>query len=151
MQNSIQIELFPGDALSIETDVLALKYAQGNYGLDEIVSDFLINAGTDRQKLSPKPEEFRIVRSVGDVMQWVKDRISSAKLVIAVLTEANPNVYLEVGYAWGQDIPVVLLVNDTEDLKFDVKGQRCLKYRRIKDLEEILTLQLATLRSNGSI
>ena len=331
MENSIQIELISGDALSIATDVLALKYAQGNYGLDEIVSNFLIDAGTDRHKLSPKPDGFRIVRSAngirsakvlfmgvvplydfsyrqirdfsrrvlsalagnepstksivltlhganygldeveafsaeiaglidgiqsldfpkelqkitiverntgranrlnalldnlipqgfispskislnvdskdsadklrsvgydsdskahifvampfkaemddiyhygiqgavnsagylceradlstftGDVMQWVKDRISSARLVVADLTEANPNVYLEVGYAWGQNIPVVLLVNDTEDLKFDVKGQRCLKYGRIKDLEGVLAMELATLKSNGSI
>ena len=35
----------------------------------------------------------------GDVIAWVKDRIGSAALVIADLTAANPNVYLEVGYA----------------------------------------------------
>ncbi len=35
----------------------------------------------------------------GDVIEWVKKRIASASLVIADLSEANPNVYLEVGYA----------------------------------------------------
>ena len=38
---------------------------------------------------------------VGDVMHWVQNRIRTSSLVIADLTEANPNVYLEVGYAWG--------------------------------------------------
>jgi hypothetical protein len=60
----------------------------------------------------------------GDVMQWVRERIRSASLIVADLTGSNPNVYLEVGYAWGCGVPTVLLVNDTDDLKFDVRGQR---------------------------
>ncbi len=57
----------------------------------------------------------------GDVMDWVKKRISSATCVIADLTTGNPNVYLEVGYAWGCGIPTILLTKNTSDLKFDVK------------------------------
>lgn len=81
----------------------------------------------------------------GDVMEWVKARISSAQLVIADLSSANPNVYLEVGYAWGRQVPTVLLVRDVNDLKFDVKGQRCLVYETIHQLEKSLRLELAEL------
>ncbi|MGD1951782.1 MAG: hypothetical protein ACFB14_19375 [Leptolyngbyaceae cyanobacterium] len=70
----------------------------------------------------------------GDVMTWVKQRIDSATLIIADLTGANANVYLEVGYAWGCKRPTVLLVRDTKDLKFDVRGQRCLHYKKSKIL-----------------
>jgi len=84
----------------------------------------------------------------GDVMEWVKKRITSATLVIADLSSANPNVYLEVGYAWGCGRPTVLLVKNTADLKFDVKGQRCLVYKKIKDLEESLQKELETLNSS---
>jgi hypothetical protein len=42
----------------------------------------------------------------GDVVQRLKERIDAARIVVADLTNANPNVYLEVGYAWGRDIPV---------------------------------------------
>jgi len=85
---------------------------------------------------------------VGDVMEWVKHRIRSATFVIADLTTANPNVYLEVGYAWGCGLPTVLLVRDATDLKFDVKGQRCLVYKSIKHLEELLSRELAALAAS---
>jgi hypothetical protein len=82
----------------------------------------------------------------GDVIDWVKNRIASASLVIADLSTSNPNVYLEVGYAWGRGKPTVLLVQDTAELKFDVKSQRCMVYKNIKDLEYILGRELLALR-----
>lgn len=81
----------------------------------------------------------------GDVMEWVKRRIKSARLVIADLSSANPNVYLEVGYAWGCGIPTVLLISQSTDLKFDVRGQRCLVYKSIRALEEALAKELKGL------
>jgi hypothetical protein len=87
----------------------------------------------------------------GNVMEWVFNRIKTSKLVIADLTDANPNVYLEVGYAWGCGIPTVLLINNPENLKFDVKDQRCLPYKKIKDLEEALKNELIKLKEKGDI
>jgi len=81
----------------------------------------------------------------GDVMSWVKQRIASAELVVADLSSANPNVYLEVGYAWGCRIPTVLLAKDVGDLKFDVKSQRCIVYKSIKHLEDALRKELQAL------
>lgn len=86
----------------------------------------------------------------GDVVEWVKNRISSATLVIADLSSANPNVYLEVGYAWGCRVPTVLLARDLNDLKFDVKGQRCIMYKSIKELEAALSQELVELSKRHS-
>jgi hypothetical protein len=44
----------------------------------------------------------------GDVLDWIKKWIASATLVIADLSTANPNIYLEVGYAWGRGKPTIL-------------------------------------------
>jgi hypothetical protein len=83
----------------------------------------------------------------GDILAWVKERISTATLVVAELSGANPNVYLEIGYAWGVGRPTVLLVKDAKELNFDVKGQRCLVYKKIRDLEEMLMQELRRLPS----
>lgn len=79
---------------------------------------------------------------VGDVTEWVKSRISTARLVIGDLSTANPNVYLEIGYAWGCRVPTVLIARDATDLKFDVKSQRCIIYKSIHQLEELLGKEL---------
>jgi len=83
----------------------------------------------------------------GDVMARVKAKIDAASLVIAELSSANPNVYLEVGYAWGCGKPTVLVVCDESDLQFNVRGQRCLVYgKSIKRLEGLLRNELQNLR-----
>lgn len=87
----------------------------------------------------------------GDVMSWVRERIKTASLVVADITGANPNVYLEVGFAWGCGVPTVLLASDATELKFDIRGQRCLTYSRIKDLEEKLVLELKSLNKDGGV
>ncbi len=81
----------------------------------------------------------------GAIIQRIKERIDTAKVIIADLSMANPNVYLEVGYAWGRGRPTVLLVRDLKELKFDVAGHRCLVYRNIRDLESQLTRELQHL------
>ena len=87
---------------------------------------------------------------VGDVMQWIRKRIRTSSLVIADMTDANANVYLEVGYAWGCGVPVVFVTKATTHLKFDVRGQKCLEYSSIRKLEELLRAELENLRANNA-
>ena len=69
-------------------------------------------------------------------------RISTAEFVVAELTGARGNVYLEVGFAWGRNIPVVTLAREGEKLHFDVSTHRCIFYRTIgqlaKELEKLV-------------
>ena len=87
---------------------------------------------------------------VGDIVDRMRERISSAAIVVGDLSEANPNVYLEIGYAWGVGIPCVLICNKKTDLKFDLRGQRCLFYGTIKELEKVLSAELITLSAQTS-
>jgi nucleoside 2-deoxyribosyltransferase len=81
----------------------------------------------------------------GDILYRIKSQIETASLVIADLTGANPNVYLEVGYAWGKGRPTLLLAKKGHDLKFDVQGQKCIFYENIVELEKRLQVDLPTL------
>ncbi|MDQ3724554.1 MAG: hypothetical protein M3335_01475 [Actinomycetota bacterium] len=81
----------------------------------------------------------------GDVLARMKERITTATLMVADLTDANPNVYLEVGFAWAADVPTVLVHHRDSELKFDVQGQKCLNYSTIKELEERLAPELKKL------
>jgi hypothetical protein len=82
----------------------------------------------------------------GDILGWIKERIASAHIVIADLSGANANVYLEVGFAWGCNRPTILLIRDEAELTFDVRGQRCIIYKKIKDLEDKLSQELKGLK-----
>ena len=87
-------------------------------------------------------EKVDAVSFTGDILKRIKQRIRTARFVIADLSDARPNVSLEVGYAWGRKRPVILLARDEKDLHFDVKLHRCLFYRSIrqlsKDLEKLI-------------
>lgn len=85
----------------------------------------------------------------GDILAEIKRRIETSTIVIADLTEDNPNVYLEVGYAWGRGKPTILLERSGTQAKFDVSGQKWLIYDRIKDLEEKLKRELDGLGLSG--
>lgn len=87
----------------------------------------------------------------GEVLKRVKQRIKSSTLVVADLSTANANVYLEVGYAWGCGIPTVLIVRDVNELQFDVRNQRCLVYGKIKDLERLLRQEVLELAESLEI
>jgi hypothetical protein len=81
----------------------------------------------------------------GDIKQRMLERIRTARLLVALLDSANPNVYLEVGYAWGVETPTVLMAHQGEQLPFDVRGERVLIYDRIYKLKEMLNDELARL------
>jgi hypothetical protein len=92
-------------------------------------------------------ERIDLLPSVGDILSRIKERIKTSTLVVAELTGANPNVYLEVGFAWGCNVPTILLVKESEveNLRFDVVGQRCITYTSIRNLEQKLSAELAAL------
>jgi hypothetical protein len=95
-------------------------------------------------------ERVDMLSFTGDILERIKSRIETATLVVADLTGANPNVYLEVGYAWGKNRPTLLLSRKTDDLRFDVRGQRCIVYENIVDLAKKLQQDLAIIGRSGA-
>lgn len=87
----------------------------------------------------------------GDILSEIKDKIEKASAVIGVLDTANPNVSLEIGYAWGRGVPTVLLIKDAKQIPFDLRGQKCIVYDSIRHLEDALMADLNRLLENGDI
>jgi hypothetical protein len=85
----------------------------------------------------------------GDILDRIKGRIATASVVVADMTGSNPNVYLEVGYAWGKGIPTLLVAREGEDLKFDVKTQKCIYYKNISHLRKQLMHCISRLFSDA--
>lgn len=87
----------------------------------------------------------------GDILQRIRQGIETASIVIADLTQARPNVYLEVGYAWGRRIQVIFLARKGEELHFDVSGHRCIYYGKFTQLATELEQLLRGLESSGKL
>ena len=78
----------------------------------------------------------------GNIVDEIKERIDSASLVVALLDSLNPNVFLEVGYAWGREVPTILIIHEEEAIPFDVSTEKLTMYKRIYQLKEELSEQL---------
>lgn len=81
----------------------------------------------------------------GDILDWIKARIQQADLIIADVTTDSPNVFLEIGYAWGLGKPTLLISRERPTDRFDVRNHKCTVYTTIKELEVRLRKDLPTL------
>jgi hypothetical protein len=82
---------------------------------------------------SPLSHQLRCVRAdelLGSrpIMQDVREHIADAHVVIADLTDSNPNVYYELGLAHELHKPSVLIVQRGEHLPFDISHLRAIRY-----------------------
>lgn len=70
------------------------------------------------------------IRAAGRISDDLVSEIEKATLCIADITGNNPNVMWEVGYAMARAKPTVFLSQDIDDLPFDIKDMRVIKYDR---------------------
>jgi hypothetical protein len=83
----------------------------------------------------------------GNIIERIEAQISLADIIVADTTDLNPNVFYEIGIAHTLGKPVVLLVQDAEQIPFDLRNQNHIVYkRRIKLLHERLGLLLEKLK-----
>jgi len=75
---------------------------------------------------------------VGSIVDQIEESIRSAEIIVADLTAEPPNVYLEVGFAWGLKRKVLLLAREGTKLHFDLSHHKCVFYRTIGRLAEDL-------------
>jgi hypothetical protein len=65
---------------------------------------------------------------LGSITEEIKGRIRDASAVIADISEQNPNVLYELGFAQGYGIPTIVICRNGQELPFDVRDTKILFY-----------------------
>jgi hypothetical protein len=86
----------------------------------------------------------------GNIVDRITEGIRNAEFVIADLTNERPNVYLEVGFAWGLKRPVILVAREGQRLHFDLSHHKCIFYRTIGRLANDLERTIRDIYGLGS-
>jgi len=63
------------------------------------------------------------------IIEDIWEYINKARIIIADLTNRNPNVFYEVGISHALGKRVILLAQKIEDVPFDLRHIRCIAYR----------------------
>src|SRR2546421_1066636 len=69
------------------------------------------------------------IHAAGRITDDILSGIQKAALCVSDLTQSNPNVMWETGYAMALGKPTVLISQDVETVPFDLKVHRVLPYR----------------------
>ena len=80
----------------------------------------------------------------------VLEAISKSGLILADLTGARPNCYLEVGYALALKRRVILTVYKNEEVHFDLAQYRILRWSTESELRNGLKKWLDSLETHGA-
>ena len=95
-------------------------------GFDEIYNLFLVEAiGQAGFEVSRADN----IKSAQNILKDIVRAIAEADLIVADLTDSNPNVYYELGLAHALGKPVILLTQEIDDLPFDLRSYRVVPYK----------------------
>lgn len=81
------------------------------------------------ENLNCRIEHAREAHTVERIVDIIFTQIARAQFIIADTTGKNPNVFYEIGYAHALGKKVILLVQDTQDIPFDIAGLRHIQYK----------------------
>lgn len=85
------------------------------------------------------------MKYVGGIIQKIQHSIQSCDFIIAEISEHNPNVYYEVGFAHAINKPVILLTKNIENTPFDLRSYNHIIYSNIMELRKKLKEMLINI------
>lgn len=80
------------------------------------------------EELGYKPVRVDHVNAVDNINETVINYLKTAPMVIADMTEHNPNAFYELGFRQARDLPLVPIIKVGERLPFDVMTTRTVFY-----------------------
>jgi hypothetical protein len=119
------------DFLQVVKDALAKSFAfdifvsmpfdkqyYGTYSIiQEVASELGLNCKRSDEMFAP-----------GSIMKQVENSLEQSRIIIADLTDKNPNVYFEVGISDSKGKSIILLGRDETDLARSLAGNRVILY-----------------------
>ncbi len=107
------------------------------------------------EKCGLRSERADDIHDISGIMQSVWESINKARLVIAEMTERNPNVFYELGIAHTLGKQVIMITQSMDYVPFDLKHLRCIVYdykpTRIEKFEAALEKTVKTVLSSTLI
>lgn len=94
-------------------------------GFDQIYNQFLREALTQAGFDVTRADD---IMNAQNIIKDIVRRISESDLIVADLTDSNPNVYYELGLAHGLNKPVILLIQEIKEIPFDLRSYRVISY-----------------------
>jgi CheY-like chemotaxis protein len=73
-------------------------------------------------------ECFRASLVIGNIIRDILDNLNKADIVIADMTDRNPNVFYELGVRHALRNATILITQDIEDIPFDLRHYATIKY-----------------------
>src|SRR5262245_57473003 len=97
------------------------------------IKDAVIESGAYCERVDEQMYE-------GTILQRIYNQIAKANIIVSDMTEKNPNVFYETGYAHALNKRVILLTQKLEDIPFDLKSYPHIVYeRKISKLKQDLS------------
>jgi len=113
----------------------------------ENVYDFGMRLPIENNNLLP----IRIDREsfTGSILEEIKQRIIKSSFIIADITDLNPNVLFELGYAQGSEKITIIICSEGQQLPFDIAGMNVVFYDPllIRGLNNKLSNMIQKLKS----
>ena len=92
---------------------------------DEIYEHFLVSVLTESGFAVRRADN---LQNAQNIIKDIVNGIAKSDLIVADLTDSNPNVYYELGLAHALNKPVILLTQELDSLPFDLKSYRVVSY-----------------------
>ena len=75
-----------------------------------------------------------------DIVMAINKAISDSDFLIVDVSESNPNVMYELGFARSRDKPTILIANSSRNIPFDLVGLRVLIYDLVAPIDFVTRL-----------
>ena len=127
-----------------ESDILVFMPFSSD--LEPVYEDHLKSIAQKLGKSMSRADDFF---TNDQIINEIWTALVNTKLVIADCTQRNPNVFYEIGLAHAIGKPTILITQNSQDIPFDLRHRRFLKYeltpRGMKSFEESLEQTINTV------